>query len=168
MFWKNVDIYEIYSKQLQWPNTFYTSLYIYHGENKLHFDKMMMMSALYWTNTLMWMFIDLSQWNNSPRVDTSIHSDTLFWFRANQSLHVLLSAACLAEKQYVLGLTRSGSLPRFSTRGEHTSHLMRSMGHVRRDKILIVSMYMYICTTDVYQSRRRSTIFTCIGLVSKL
>jgi hypothetical protein len=48
------------------------------------------------------------------RVDTSIHSDTLFWFRANQSLHVLLSVACLAEKQYVLGLTRSGSLPRFN------------------------------------------------------
>ena len=25
-------------------------------------------------------------WNNSPRVDMSLHSDTLFWFRANQSL----------------------------------------------------------------------------------
>ena len=31
MFWKNVVLYEIYSKNLQWPNTFYTSLYIYQG-----------------------------------------------------------------------------------------------------------------------------------------
>ena len=29
MFLKNVVVYEIYSKQLQWPNTFCTSLYIY-------------------------------------------------------------------------------------------------------------------------------------------
>ena len=28
MFWKNVVLYEIYSKKLQWPNTFGTSLYI--------------------------------------------------------------------------------------------------------------------------------------------
>jgi hypothetical protein len=26
MFWKNVVLYEIYSKTLQWPNTFCTSL----------------------------------------------------------------------------------------------------------------------------------------------
>ena len=29
MFWKIVVLYEIYSKKLQWPNTFCTSLYIY-------------------------------------------------------------------------------------------------------------------------------------------
>jgi hypothetical protein len=29
----------------------------------------------------------------------SLHSDTLFWFRANQSLLFLFNAACLAEKQ---------------------------------------------------------------------
>ena len=31
----------------------------------------------------------------------SLHSDTLFWFRANQSLLFLLNAACLAEKQQI-------------------------------------------------------------------
>ena len=31
----------------------------------------------------------------------SLHADTLFWFRANQSLLFLLNAACLAEKQQV-------------------------------------------------------------------
>ena len=29
MFWKNVVLYEIYNKKLRWPNTFYTSLYLY-------------------------------------------------------------------------------------------------------------------------------------------
>ena len=43
----------------------------------------------------------LVHWNNSPRVDMSHHSDTLFWFRANQSLLFLLNNVCLAEKQQI-------------------------------------------------------------------
>jgi hypothetical protein len=39
-----------------------------------------------WWGPLSWIFIVLAYWNNSPRIDTSLHSDTLFWFRANQSL----------------------------------------------------------------------------------
>jgi hypothetical protein len=35
------------------------------------------------------------------RVDMSLHSDTLLWFRANQYLLLLLNAACLAEKQQI-------------------------------------------------------------------
>ena len=58
-------------------------------------------------------FIVLAQWNNSPRIDMSPHSDTLSWLRVNQSLLFLLNAACLAEKQHipilVFGLTRSGA-----------------------------------------------------------
>ena len=41
----------------------------------------------------------LTHWNNSSWVDISLHSDTLFWFWANQTLFLLLNAACLAEKQ---------------------------------------------------------------------
>jgi hypothetical protein len=29
--------------------------------------------------------IVLNHWNNSPRVDMSLHSDILFWFRAKQT-----------------------------------------------------------------------------------
>ena len=61
----------------------------------------MMKSALFQTNTLSWIFIVLAHWNNSPRVDMSLHSDTLFWFWANQSLLFLLNAACLVEKQQI-------------------------------------------------------------------
>ena len=41
----------------------------------------------------------LAHWNNSLRVDMSLHSDTLFWFRANQSLLLFLNAAYLAENK---------------------------------------------------------------------
>jgi hypothetical protein len=50
---------------------------------------------------LSWIFIVLVYWNNSPRVDMWPHSDTLSWIRANPSLLVLLSDACLAEKQQI-------------------------------------------------------------------
>ena len=46
-------------------------------------------------------FIVLAHWNNSLRADMSLHSDTLFWFRANQSLLFLLNVVCLAEKQQI-------------------------------------------------------------------
>ena len=44
------------------------------------------------------------------------HSDTIFWFRANQFLLFLLNAVCLAEKQkhtysIIFGLTQSGLEP---------------------------------------------------------
>ena len=42
---------------------------------------------------------DSANWNNSPQIDMSPHSDTLSWFRANKSLFFLHNAACLAEKQ---------------------------------------------------------------------
>ena len=48
-----------------------------------------------------WIFIVLAHWNNSTRVDMSLHLDTLFCFRANQSLLLLLNTACLAEKQQI-------------------------------------------------------------------
>jgi hypothetical protein len=57
---------------------------LYHGENKLIINEMMMRFALF--NTLSWIFIVLVHWNNSPRKDMSLHSNTLFWFQATQSL----------------------------------------------------------------------------------
>ena len=72
-------------------------------------------------------FIVLAHWNNSPQVDMSFHSDTLFWFRANQSLLFLLNAACLAEKQQIpiliFDLTWQGlETMIYCTRDEHANH----------------------------------------------
>ena len=64
---------------------------LYHGDNNLIFNKMMKMSTLFYTNALSWIFIVLAHWNNCPRVDISLHSNTLFWFRADQPLLFLLN-----------------------------------------------------------------------------
>ena len=56
-------------------------------------------------------FLVLAHWNNSLLIDMSLQSDTLFWFRANQSLLFLLNAAVLSEEAtntnvIVFGLVR--------------------------------------------------------------
>ena len=43
------------------------------------------------------MLIVIVHWNNSTRVDMSLRSDTVYWFRTNQSLLFLLNAVCLAR-----------------------------------------------------------------------
>ena len=75
---------------------------LYIGENKLHFDEMMMMmtSVLNKTRTLSWIFIALDHWNHSPRIDMSLYSDTLFWFRSYQSLLLLLNAEYRRSNKY--------------------------------------------------------------------
>ena len=82
-----------------------------------------------------WIFIVLSHCNNSPRVDMSLYSDTLFWFRANQSLFLLLNAACLAVKQQIPILMSLVWPDR--ARGEHSNHYATNA----------VSMTMYITNT---------------------
>jgi hypothetical protein len=57
----------------------------------------------------------------------SLHSDTLFWFRTDLFLLLLLNAACLAKKKQisilVFGLTQSGLEPTiYRTRGECANH----------------------------------------------
>ena len=66
---------------------------LYHGENKLIINEMMIRFVLYFTNKLSWIFIVLDH-RNSLRIDMSPHSDTFSWFLVNQSLLFLLNAAC--------------------------------------------------------------------------
>jgi hypothetical protein len=70
-------------------NAKWAIIQLYHVMNKLHFDE---------TNMI---FIVLAHWKNSSRVDMSLHSDTLSWFHANQSLLLLLNVLWLAEKQQI-------------------------------------------------------------------
>ena len=50
-------------------NAIWAIFQIYRGKNKLHFDEVLM-SALSWTSIQLM----LAHWNNSPRVDKSLHS----------------------------------------------------------------------------------------------
>ena len=66
----------------------------------------------------------LDHWNNSYQVEMLLHSDTLSWFRAIQSLLLLQNDAYLAEKQQipilVFGLTRHVLEPNiYCTGGEN-------------------------------------------------
>ena len=80
-------------------NTQWAIFQLHLDKNKLHFDETTMMSALYETNMLTWLFIELAYWKNSPLVDMSLHLGLILsWFRGNQSLLLLLNAACVAEK----------------------------------------------------------------------
>ena len=45
--------------------------------------------------------IVLAHSNNSPRVSMSLHSHTVSWFRAKQSLLFLIDAGCLVKKQQI-------------------------------------------------------------------
>jgi hypothetical protein len=60
---------------LEWLlfNAKWAIIKLYHGENKLHFNEKMMMSAVNQTNTHCWIFKVLAHWNNSPQVDTPLH-----------------------------------------------------------------------------------------------
>ena len=66
----------------------------------------------------------LAYWNNSSRVDMSLHWGTLSWFQANQCMLFLLNAACLTEKQQIpifiiFGLSEHTI---YGTRREHANH----------------------------------------------
>jgi hypothetical protein len=65
---------------------------------KLHCNEIMMMFALYCTNTLVGVFVVLVHCNNYLRVDMSADSRSLFKFRDNQLLLLLLRDACVVEK----------------------------------------------------------------------
>ena len=50
---------------------------------------------------LVGIFIVQATSNNSRWIDMSPHSDTLSWFRVNQSLLFLLNVVCLAERHQI-------------------------------------------------------------------
>lgn len=108
-----------------WPREQFVSLIMARTSD--FFDEMR--SALYYTSTLGLIVIVLTPWNNGPYVDMLLHSDTctLFRFRDNQSLLLLLIVVYLAEKQKILilvfGSTQPGIEPTIcGTPGEHDKH----------------------------------------------
>ena len=63
----------------KYTNTTWAIFQLYHGENNLYFNEMIIMKTLYKTNMLKW--IVLAHCNNSPRVNISLHSNNLSLYR---------------------------------------------------------------------------------------
>jgi len=61
--------------------------------NKQFINCIMARSSYIRRDTLCWICRVLVHWNDIPRIDVSLHSDTLYWFRVNQSLLFLLHVA---------------------------------------------------------------------------
>ena len=102
-----------------------------------------------------WIFIVLAHWNNCSRIDMSLNTDTLFWFRVNQFLLFLLNAACLAEKQQipifiVFSLTRPWLKPTsYRTQSGHASHYPTYAVWIR---MVMKSIYLFF-TRQWYRCR---------------
>ena len=82
----------------------------------------------------------MHHWNNSPPVDMSVHSDTVFLFRANQSFLLLISVICSEETQRIpmLGLLFDPIWVR--TQGQTHERQSRLLLHHQCDLL-----YMYWC-----------------------
>ena len=93
---------------------------LYHGENKLIFNEMKVRSGVHYTNTLSCSVLVLAHWSNSLRMDMSLHSDGLSWFRANQSC--VPSGKTASNKFIVFWLT----LEPIGTRTHHLSYSKRA------------------------------------------
>jgi hypothetical protein len=102
-------------------NTKWAIFQLCHGKNKLHSMKWRCyLLCTRPTGLVGFFFIVLAQWNNSPWVDMSLHSGTLYWFLANQSLLFLLNDVSLAKKPQMpyspLVRSERGLVPRSTAR----------------------------------------------------
>ena len=119
---------------------------------------------------LRWIFIVLhvAHRNNSPWIDISPHSDTLFWFRANPSLLLLLNTKCLAKKQdtnfIVFGLTPLGHEPSiYHTQAEHkhANHYTTIDNPLFQNMDIIFTSNNKISTQDFFLIRYESILKMC-------
>ena len=85
----------------------------------------------------------MTAWNKSPRIDMSPHSDTLSWFRANQSLIFHLNAAYIAEKQQILILKSLVWLDRASN--PRSTTLEKSTLTITSRIIYVLNIWFYLC-----------------------
>jgi hypothetical protein len=107
-------------------NANWATFQLYHGEKKLH-------SMKWWwcplgSRPTRWIFIVLAHWNNSLRVDMSIHSRHIIPI-LSQPVFALTPECCVLSGEatntnsIVFGLTRPGlEHTIYCTRGKHANH----------------------------------------------
>lgn len=71
---------------------------LYNGKEKLQFDEIIMMFALYWNNVVSWIFIMQAHWHGGYKYAAPL-AHFILLFCGSQYLLLLLNSAWLAEKQ---------------------------------------------------------------------
>ena len=105
----------------------------------------------------------LAHWNNRTRIEMSLHSGTLSWFRANQSFPYEPSGEATITNFIVFGLTLSELWPTIChTRGGHTNHYTTHAVKQSRSK-----SYQITCTESTFRhtnsiSKFRSSLWSVV------
>ena len=106
-----------------------TIFQLYHGENKIIFNEMIMSSALYKINMLSWIFIVLAHWNKSAERHVAPLGHIILI--PNQPAFALTPLCCVLSGEatntncIVFGLIRSQLEPNiYRTRSKHAHHYM--------------------------------------------
>ena len=99
-------------------------------------------------------FIALAHYN-SARIDMSLHSEAIYWFRTNQSWFSLLSVAYFAEKQQI-PILLCLELMIYGTRGEHSNYYTTDMVQLFRNKsidpVYMDTTWLHTCYIKIYPS----------------
>jgi hypothetical protein len=144
-YWNNNSWIDMYIVLAYWNNNPRIDMYIVlaYWNNNPRIDMYIVLA--YWNNNP-WidMYIVLAYWNNNPRTNMLLHSDTLSWFRASQSLHSLSKEILCVWKQcqfvmfHLLCVWRNTCLARMTCVGA------MSICHLQRT----VLMTLYVSCTD--------------------
>ena len=123
---------------------------LYHGENKLIFNKMMMRSALYYTNPQRWIVYSASSLKQQS-ADRHVASLGHIILILNQLVFALSPKCCVLSREatntnfIVFGLTRSRlESTIYRTRGEHASHYITDAVMFTQSCILCYILYRCI------------------------
>ena len=110
---------------------------LYHGENKLHFNEIMMTSILYYAYTISEIIIVLDHWNNRPLVDRSFHvgRSTRTHYPDLEVWSYHLCCRLIREATHtniiVFGLKWMGVKPTvYHTQDEHANHYTTEAVHI--------------------------------------
>ena len=122
------------------------------------FNEMISIPALQYSSTPSWILLGLAHWNKSPRETCCPFRGTFSWFRANRSLHFLIYAACLVEKQQIpileslfrvfnLTIWLELKLAINHTRGEYANHYTTGSGFRQVQKRIGLQLVNWIPIT---------------------
>ena len=132
------------------------------------FNEKMMMSALYKTNTLNWIFIKLAHRNNSSRVDMSLHSRHIMLI-LSQPVFALTPWSCMVSREaantnfIVSDLTPIGLKSKiYCTQGRKLTITPLMQFHLRKSPWEMYNEFDWFCIWNCHFKKHRGAIHLII------